>query len=90
MPDLPPRGIIREHEFEEQLFALFGEVERADKFTAAAEDLLARLPKSGMPCEPTETIWYLPMSPVKNRRVSLYYSFDEKWVVFLAILAFDD
>jgi len=90
MPDLPPRGIIREHEFEEQLFALFGDVERADKFTAAAEDLLARLPESGVPCEPSGAIWYLPMSPVGNYRVSLFYIFDEHSVVFLAILPFDN
>lgn len=90
MPGLPSREVIREHEFEEQLRALLVNVEEADEFTLGAEMLLAREPESGMPVSRDGSIWYLPMSPVRGRRVSLFYSFDESAVVFLAILAFDD
>jgi hypothetical protein len=90
MSDLPSREIIREHEFDEQLSALIGDPESADKFTAAAEDLLARLPRSGMLADEEEAIWDLSMTPVGNRRVTLFYTFDERVVIFLSILPFDD
>jgi hypothetical protein len=90
MPDLPRRTVIREHEFDEQLRALIVDMEEADEFTAGAEDLLARHPESGMPAAHDRSVWYLPMSPVRGQRVSLFYGFDESTVVFLAILPFDD
>lgn len=90
MSDLPSREIIREHEFDEQLHTLIADVEQADEFTAGAEVLLATEPESGLPTSRDASIWYLPMAPVRGRRVSLFYSFDESTVVFLAILAFDD
>jgi hypothetical protein len=64
--------------------------EEADDFIAGAQTLLASEPKSGMPCVPDESIWYLAMSPVGNRRVALFYKFDEKWVIFLLILPYAD
>jgi hypothetical protein len=90
MSDLPRRGIIHEHEFEEQLARLIPNAEEADDYIAGAQTLLAGDPESGMPCEPGGKTFYLTMSPVRNRRVSLFYTFDENWVVFLAILPFDD
>ena len=66
--DLPPREIVREHEFDEQLSRLLGDLESGDKFTAAAEDLLSRLPRSGMPVGEGELVWELSMAPVNNRR----------------------
>jgi hypothetical protein len=88
--EVPPREIIREHEFDEQLHALIPDVEAADEFTAAAEVLLARHPADGTPATANESIWYLPMAPVRGRRVSLFYSFDERAVYFLALLPYDD
>jgi hypothetical protein len=64
--------------------------EQADEFIAAAEEILARDPESGMLCKGGASIWYLVMAPVGGRRVSLFYTFDPKWVVFLAILPFED
>jgi hypothetical protein len=90
MPESPRCTIIREHEFDEQLHALILDLEEADEFTAGAEDLLARHPQSGMPASHDRSVWYLPMSPVRDRRVSLFYTFDETFVIFLAILSFDD
>jgi hypothetical protein len=87
--DLPPREIIREHEFKEQLAALIPDAESADMFTAAAEDLLARLPHSGTRASDVYPIWTLPMAPVNNRGVTLYYTFDEATVTFIAILPYD-
>lgn len=89
MFELPPRQIIRELEFDEQLAALLpGDFEEADKFTAAAEDLLSRLPDSGM--VGAGGVWELSMAPVRDKRVTLYYTFSETTVYFLAILPFDD
>ena len=88
MSDLPRLEIIHEHEFEEQLAALIPGFEQADEFTAAAEDLLSRLPHSGLPASRDGSIWGLPMSPVGGRQVTLYYSFDEHSVTLLSIVPF--
>ena len=90
MSDQPRLEIIREHEFEEQSRALIIDTEDADEFTAGAEDLLSREPESGVPASRDGSIWFLPMAPVRSRRVSLFYTFDETTVVFLSILASDD
>ena len=90
MGGLPSRIVIREHEFDEQLLALTGDMEQADAFTAGAEYVLARDPLSGMPVSRTRKIWMLPMSPIHGRRVSIYYSFDAESVTLLSIVAFDD
>ena len=88
MSDLPRLEIIHEHEFEEQLAALVPDVERADEFTAAAEDLLSRLPRSGLPASRDGSVWGLPMSPLGGRQVTLYYTIDENSVTLLSIVAF--
>lgn len=86
MSDLPCLEIIHEHEFEEQLAALVPDVEQADEFTAAAEDLLSRLPWSGLPASRDGLVWGLPMSPVGGRQVTLYYTFDDHSVTLLWIV----
>ena len=88
--DIPRRNIIREQEFEEQLIALLVNEEEADQFTEAAEILLATYPDTGLPASKDGSIWYLPMNTVRDNRVSLFYTFDENAVVFLAILPSDD
>jgi hypothetical protein len=90
MSDLPSREVIKEHEFEDQLSRLLVNLEDADDFIAGAEEMLARDPSGGMQVSPNGKVWYLPMSPVRGRRVSLFYSFDEERVVFLWIVAHDD
>jgi hypothetical protein len=90
MPEIPPREIVREHEFEEQLRALIPDLEAADDFTAAAEFILAHHPDGGTPAVADQSVWYLPMMPVRGRRVSLFYTFDARAVHFLALLAYDD
>ena len=88
--DLPSRIVVKDSEFEEQLLALVGNMELADDFTAAAEELLAREPDCGIPASRDGSVWMLPMSPIGSRRVSLYYSFDSVAVTFHSIMAFDD
>jgi hypothetical protein len=90
MSDLPHLQIIRETEFDEQLHARIADSETADDFTAGAEELLAREPRSGLPVTNEGDVWYLPMSPVAGRRVSIFYSFDARTVILLAIVAYDD
>ena len=90
MPDFPRLEIIHEHEFEEQLAALIPDAEEADDFTAAAEDLLSRDPRSGFVASLKLGIWILPMFPIRGRQVTLYYTFDERAVTLLSIVAFDD
>jgi hypothetical protein len=86
----PRREIVREHEFEEQLRTLIPNEEEADDYTAAAEDILASDPRQGVEVSPERSIWILPMAPVRGAGVSLFYTFDETSVTFLAILPFDD
>ena len=88
--EIPSRVVIREPEFEEQLPRLSPDAESADDFTAGAEFALARDPQSGMPATVDRSIWTLPMALVGERRVSIFYAFDEKAVVLLSIVAFDD
>ena len=82
------RSIVREELFEDSLAALIGDAEEADEFTAAAEDLLSREPEIGTPSE--SGVWTLPMAPIGESAVYLYYTFDEDTVLFLAIAAFDE
>ena len=88
--EIPQRIVIREQEFEEQLEALLVNMEEADAFTLGAEIVLALDPLIGTPASSDGSIWHLPMPPVRGLRVSLFYTFDESVVVFLAIVAHDD
>jgi hypothetical protein len=88
--EFPRRSIAREPEFEEQLARLIPNEEEADEFTAAAEYVLAVDPREGLPASRDGLIWSLPMQPVRGRGVSLFYTFDDRVVVFLAILAADE
>ena len=81
------REIIRDSEFEEQLIALIPDFEEADDFTLGAEVILSLDPLAGTLADEELGIWILPMMPVRNPAVTLYYSFDETSVEFLAILA---
>jgi hypothetical protein len=90
VPGVPPRGIIHEHEFEEQLARLIVDPEQADDFIAAAEEILSVNPRRGMPAEESEEVWYLVMFPVRGRRISLFYTFDEETVNFISIRAYED
>jgi len=90
MSDLPYFQIVHEAEFDEQLFALICDPEAADEFVEGAKETLARRPDAGMPVSPLAKIWYMPMAPVKGRRVSIFYTFDEEKVTLLWIVAYDD
>lgn len=56
--DIPPRLIIREDAFEDELRLLIGDAEQADEYTAAAEDLLSREPEMETPTG--GAVWVLP------------------------------
>ena len=81
--DIPPRSIIREEAFDDELRVLLPDEEEADEYTAAAEDLLSREPEMGVPTE--VGVWALPMQPVENEAVWLLYTFDESAVIFLGL-----
>ena len=82
------REIVREPIFEDSLALLIRDEERADEYTAAAEDLLSRAPEMGMPGE--DEVWTLPTSPVGGKAVYLFYTFDAEAVFFIAIIALDE
>ena len=82
---MPRRSIIREHLFEDSLAALNPDPERADAYVGAAEFVLSADPLLGTLLR--NDVWMLPMSPVRDCEVWLYYSFDEESVHFLAIAA---
>lgn len=85
------RSVIRNAEFDEQLAGLIPWEPWADEYLAAAEDLLARLPSSGIfiARESGADIWKLPLQPIKDRAVELYYSFDQRVVVLLWIVSYE-
>jgi hypothetical protein len=82
VPELP-RQVIRQRSFERELRALVQDVREADDFVEAAEFVLARDPEIGSPLD--DGIWFLPIAPIGNEQVALYYAFDDQTVTLLAI-----
>jgi hypothetical protein len=82
MPELP-RQVIREHSFERELRALIRDARLADDFVEAAEFILARDPEIGSALG--EGLWFLPMTPMGEMQIALYYTFDASTVTLLAI-----
>lgn len=83
----PLRKIVREHLFEESLAALIADPVAADDYLAAAEWFLAFDPSIGFPIKEGSSVWLLPMQPLKDRQMSLYYTFDSSTVRLLSIQA---
>lgn len=83
----PLRKVVREHLFEESLAALFADPVAADEYLAAAEWVLAYDPSIGFPVKEDSAVWLLPMQPLKDRQISLYYAFDSSTVRLLLIQA---
>jgi hypothetical protein len=80
------RQVIREHRFERELRALISEAIPADRFVEAAELLLSRDPLIGSPVDDRELVYFLPMAPIADEQVALYYAFDESTVWLLSIV----
>ncbi len=82
----PPRSVIREHHFEKDLAEIAGDFEAADDFVAGAEWLLAQNPEIGFRIAPDSAVWFLPMAPVGDTQLALYYTFDDStvWLISLA------
>ncbi len=57
----------------------------ADQFVEAAEFLLARDPEVGSQFASGSAVWFVPMAPIGDTQVSLYYTFDESTVWLLSI-----
>jgi len=83
----PLRKVVREHLFEESLAALLADPIAADAYIAAAEWVLAYDPSIGFPVKEGSTVWLLPMQPIQNQQISLYYAFDPSTVRLLLIQA---
>lgn len=83
----PLRKIVREHLFEESLSALFADASAVDEYLDAAEWVLAYDPSIGFPIKEGSSVWLLPMQPLKERQVSLFYTFDSSTVRLLLIQA---
>ena len=84
MPERP-RQVIWEHRFEHDLRALSSEAKQADTFVEAAEFVLARDPEIGKRIGPDSNVWSLPMAPIGDLEISLYYTFDESTVWLISI-----
>ena len=82
------RTVIREDDLEIDLIRLFGSVQDGDLFLEGAEALLSRDPLIGEPAEKNSLIWILPMAPIDDRSVSLYYTFDSQTVILLGLSSF--
>ncbi len=83
----PLRKIVREHLFEESLAALFADPIAADEYIASAEWVLAQDPLIGFPAQKGSSVWLLPMQPLEDRQVTLYYTFDSSTIRLLSIQA---
>jgi hypothetical protein len=83
----PLRNVVREHLFEESLGALIADPVAADEYVAAAEWVLAYDPSIGFPLREHSPVWLLPMQPINDRQISLYYTFDSSTVRLLSIQA---
>jgi hypothetical protein len=83
----PLRKIVREHLFEESISALFADPIAADEYIAAAEWVLAYDPSIGFPVKKGSPVWLLPMQPIKDRHMTLYYTFDSSTVRLLMLQA---
>ena len=81
------RSVIREFHFEKDLAELIGDHAEADDFVAGAEWLLARDPESGTRTDEGSVVWILPMAPIRDEQVALYYTFDNStvWLISIAV-----
>ena len=78
------REIVKNPLFEQDLSKLEFDAVRADEFTQGAEFILSRNPEYGTKI--SRDVWFLPMwQPSEGRSVSLYYTFDQDHVYFLAV-----
>lgn len=80
------RSIVLDTGFEEQLAALIRWEPWRDDYLAGAQALLAVDPSAGLHVitgKSGEEIWKLPLPPVDNRTVTLFYTFDAQDVTFL-------
>jgi hypothetical protein len=55
----------------------------------AAERVLSQDPEIGKPIAPGSPIYFIPMAPVRDPAVSLFYTFTAETVTFIAIASFD-
>ena len=78
------RQVVREHRFERELRALIQDAIPADEFVEAAEFLLARNPLIGTHTE-DPVVWAMPMAPIRDAQIVLYYAFSDSTVWLLSI-----
>ena len=78
------REVVRELRFERELRDLIRDVIAADQFVEAAEFLLARDPLIGSQTE-DPLVWAMPMAPIEDMQIALYYTFDDSTVWLLSI-----
>ena len=81
----PLRSVIREHHFEKDLAELIGDFAEADAFVEGADWLLAQNPEIGLPTNEGSAVWVLPMAPVDDEQVALFYAFDDSTVWLISI-----
>src|SRR5436305_429798 len=81
------RQVVREHQFERELRNLIAEAIPADQFVEAAEFLLARDPLIGAQTE-DPLVWAMPMAPIGDAQIALYYTFDDSTLWLLSITRF--
>ena len=78
-------SVVREHDFDDQLARIVGDPIRADEFVAVAVEVLSIDPTIGIQIDAADGLWSLPMAPVADRQVTLYYTFDSQEVLLLFI-----
>lgn len=83
------RSIVHDPIFDDALADLFfGFIREGDAYVEAAEDLLSVSPEIGT--KQPSGVWILPMQPIREQTVYLFYTFDESVVLLLGIATFAD
>lgn len=86
VPSRPRRDIVRDEGFEASLQYLFHHWQKAERYIAAAEEVLALDATFGTPCG--DGYWILPMAPVDGADVWLIYTYYDTVVVLMEVKAY--
>jgi hypothetical protein len=79
------REVVREITFEQEARFLLGGDREADAFVEGAEFILARDPEAGFLIGGDPPLWFMPMAPIEEQQVSLFYTFDERTVFLMGL-----
>ncbi len=80
------RDVAYSERYEKELSEFDSDVKRTDEFLQGAVWTLSRNPEHGTQISKNSPVWFLPIEDTPTATpVAIYYTFNEKKVVFLSI-----